>query len=127
MPDVRHKLSIAVALTGMAVFGVGVALAENRAPATVSATAVSDAEHAQVAAATANAFLTLRGDVEQSSITPGLRVIDFLQRTDGQDAFNKALHRAEQIGGPRWLDDQTCQVRLEISGERIARALVDIA
>src|SRR5204862_7590703 len=30
-------------------------------------------------------------------------------------------------GGPRWIDDQTCQVRLEISGQRVAQALISIA
>jgi hypothetical protein len=37
------------------------------------------------------------------------------------------LHSADQIGGTRWLDDQTCQVRLEVRGADVARALLELA
>ena len=57
----------------------------------------------------------------------GITVGDMLDATDGNDFLVKTLQRAQMIGGPRWLDDQTCQVRLEISGTRVAAALVQIA
>src|SRR4051812_39472507 len=96
-------------------------------PSTVSPKLVPEAERAQIAAATANAFYTLRRDVEGRQISPDLTVDEFLRRTEGREALTKALHRAEQIGGPRWIDDQTCQIQLEIAGARIVQALSDIA
>jgi len=129
MRDVPAKLSIALALaiSGGAASSSFAAPAGSSAPATVSAVAQPDMERAQVAAATANAFLTLRSDIEDDFITPGLKVSEFLSRTNGREAFNRSLHRAEQIGGPRWIGDGTCQVHYEISGDRVARALSDIA
>ena len=45
----------------------------------------------------------------------------------GTTSSSRRSNAAQMIGGPRWLDDQTCQVRLEISGTRVAAALVQIA
>jgi hypothetical protein len=81
----------------------------------------------QVAAATSNAVASLRDQIAQQSMARNLTVGEFLNRTEGNDALNKTLQRAEQIGGPRWVDDQTCQVRLEITGQRVADALAQIA
>src|SRR4051794_38815757 len=80
-------------------------------PARGIASAADDARRAQVAAATADATQALRHDVLSTSLTPDLTVDQFLQRTDSADQLAKALRHAEQIGGTRWLDDKTCQVR----------------
>jgi hypothetical protein len=100
-----------------------------RAPGKTASTTTSATEYdrAQIAAATANAFVNLRKDVERNWITPVLTVGDFVQRAGGENALRTAVKQAEQIGGPRWIDDQTCQIQVEINGEQIARALVKIA
>ena len=82
---------------------------------------------AQVAAATADALDTLQRDVLSAPVTPELTVQQFVEQTGSRESFTKALRRAEQIGGTRWLDDQTCQVRLELPGSDVADALVQIA
>jgi hypothetical protein len=81
----------------------------------------------KVAAATAAAVNGLKEAVSKETVAPGMTVGTILARTRAQEKFLKTLSRAEQPGGPRWVDDQTCQVRLEISGPLVAQALVNIA
>src|SRR5205809_2616479 len=88
--------------------GAGIASARAEEPRTEGAARVTD----QVAAATANAVDKIRADVEDEWLAPNLTVADFLDRTGSVDELTSTLRRAEQIGGPRWLDDQTCQVKL---------------
>jgi hypothetical protein len=51
----------------------------------------------------------------------------FINRCQADDQLEATLKGAEQIGGTRWLDDQTVQVRLEIHGSDIARTVEEIA
>src|SRR5438552_9030705 len=86
-----------------------------------------DAARDQIAAATGRALEALRGQVSAESIGPNLTVQDLLDKTNGTKKLMQTLRRARQIGGPRWLDAQTCQVRLEIGGPMVAGALYNIA
>jgi hypothetical protein len=88
--------------------------------------AQADARRAQVAAANADAVEALRRDVLTASVTPDMTVEQFVQRTDSREALDKAIRRAEQIGGTRWVDE-TCQVRLQLPGGEVADALVQAA
>lgn len=81
----------------------------------------------QIAAATARAVELLRSQIAREPIGRNLTVQDLLERTGGHDYLVKTLQRAQQIGGPRWPDPQTCQVQLDISGPRVRQALVSIA
>src|SRR5436309_9677177 len=74
----------------------------------------------QIAAATGRALEALRGQVSAESLGPNLTVQDLLDKTNGSKKLMQTLRRAQQIGGPRWLDAQTCQVRLEIGGPMVA-------
>ncbi len=80
----------------------------------------------QILAATADATRALQQEVSQTSIAPDLTVDALLEKTRGHDALLKALERAEQIGGPRWVDEQTCQIQLEIAGAKVVDALLAI-
>src|ERR1051326_3382356 len=80
----------------------------------------------QVAAATANAIDSLRAQIGQIQLTRNVTVQSIIDRTHGEEPFAAAVARAQQIGGPRWLNSQTVQVQLEIPGRRIARALGEI-
>jgi hypothetical protein len=86
-----------------------------------------DVREAQAAAATANAIEALRADVADERLSPKVTVQDLLKKTDANAELMKTLRRAQRVGGARWIDDQTCQVRLELSGDRVADALVQIA
>jgi hypothetical protein len=85
-----------------------------------------DTRRDQVAAANSRALDALRAQVTAEPIAQGITVQNLLDRTGSAKTFMKTLARAQQLGGPRWVD-QTCQVRLEIAGPRVARALVEIA
>lgn len=87
----------------------------------------ADTRRAQVAAATSDALHALEAEVLRVSVTPELTVAQFVDRTGSRPAIAKAVRRAEQIGGTRWLDDQTCQVRMELPGSEVADALVEVA
>jgi hypothetical protein len=89
--------------------------------------AADDPRRAQVAAATADALKSLREEVLSAPVTANLTIAQFIEETDARDELATALRRAEQIGGTRWLDEQTCQVRLELRGAEVANALVEIA
>jgi hypothetical protein len=92
----------------------------NNAPA-------DDARSAQVAAATAGALLRLQDDIGDERLSPRLTVKQFLEQTGRTPQLLELLRRADQIGGPRWLDDQTCQVKLSVSGQRVEKLLENIA
>ena len=89
--------------------------------------AQEDPRRTQVSAATASAVSTLRQQVLGAPLSRDLTVQDFLDRTGGADDLNRTLQRAEQIGGPRWIDERTCQVRMEIAGSRLAETLGRLA
>jgi hypothetical protein len=82
---------------------------------------------AQVAAATSSAVQGLYDEIARQQIVRTLSVEGFLDQTGGREELMKTLQRAEQIGGPRWIDEQTCQVHLEIDGPIVIRALTQIA
>ncbi len=93
----------------------------------VAHSAETDPRRAQVAAATSNALAAIESKVLAASITPDLSVHEFIDRTDSHALLAKTIGRAEQIGGTRWLDDKTCQVRMELPGTAIADLLGDVA
>ncbi|HWE96861.1 MAG TPA: hypothetical protein VG269_23070 [Tepidisphaeraceae bacterium] len=86
-----------------------------------------DARRSQVAAARADAYEGLRREVLAMPVAGDLTVQSLVERTGGQPQLDTVLHSADQIGGTRWLDDQTCQVRLEVRGADVARILLELA
>ncbi|MEO6437310.1 MAG: hypothetical protein ABIP55_16325 [Tepidisphaeraceae bacterium] len=93
----------------------------------MSSVRAQDARRDQVAAANGRALEALRMQVSTEPIGAGVTVSDLLRKTNSGKTFDRVLARAQQIGGPRWIDAQTCQVRLEIAGPAVSRALVEIA
>jgi hypothetical protein len=89
--------------------------------------AQEDLRRAQVAAATANAMASLEDQVGREVIADNLPVTEFFRKTDSMDLLKQAIRRAEMIGGPRWPDERTCQVRMELSGGKVAAALQQAA
>jgi len=85
-----------------------------------------DPRAVQVDAAMANGVGKLLSDVRAQPLG-GITVGNLLDQTHATDELLVVLSKAQQIGGPRWLDEQTCQVRLEIPSATVAQALVDIA
>src|SRR5688572_9886137 len=84
------------------------------ASALARAGAAQDPRRDQVNAANAQALSELRRTIYAESIGDGYSVRDLIDRTGSKKRFAESISRAHQIGGPRWLDDATCQVQLEI-------------
>ncbi|HEX8520697.1 MAG TPA: hypothetical protein VF669_00490 [Tepidisphaeraceae bacterium] len=87
----------------------------------VRAQASDDRETIQ--AAGDNARQSLRQQIEEVRIQRDLTVGDLLKKLDAEDQLNRTLYKANQLGGPRWLNDQTCQVRLELPGSTVISSL----
>ena len=74
----------------------------------------------QADAAIVDARASLRRQILSAVIVRGMTVRELLERTGTADELTKKLEGAQQIGGTRWLDDQTAQVRLVIEGGTVA-------
>ncbi len=79
---------------------------------------------AQVAAAKADALQSLQTEILSAAITPEITLKDLLDRIGAADEFSNSLGKARQVGGTRWLDDDTCQVRVEMDGKQVARTVL---
>jgi len=90
-------------------------------------TGETDAGQDQVQAATANASANLRDQILRTHLTQELRVNDFLEQTNSQAELTRVLKAAEPVGGPRWVDERTCQVKLELPASQVAAMLMGIA
>jgi hypothetical protein len=89
--------------------------------------AAGDGHDAQINAAASDAVARLRADIEIEPISPDLSVADFVHRIGTDDELEQTLRRADQIGGPRWIDDETCQVKMTIGSDRLRPMLVKMA
>jgi hypothetical protein len=114
-----------------------IASAQDRSPGEIAGALASttrtaeatdtDPHQAQIQAATANAVAALRDQISQMVLTRDLRVGDFLKQAQGLDELTKIVQTAQPIGGPRWVDDNTCQIRVELTSAKISALLSDIA
>jgi hypothetical protein len=94
-------------------FGQGLTVTDSR-PETASATGVARAN--------------LRATIDEVVVAPpDVSVGTFVKQTDGNDRLNAVVANAKQLGGPRWLDDRTCQVRLSVPAADVFDALVSLA
>jgi hypothetical protein len=80
-----------------------------------------------VSAAVSSAVDNLNADVSARAIRSDLTVNLFLDRTNAHPRLLAVLRRAQQIGGPRWIDPQTCQIRLDIPAATVRQELRQIA
>lgn len=86
----------------------------------------ADARQNQVAAAHANALDAIRQQIEAQPMGPNQTIRDLLDQTHSQDQLAQLLQRSPEIGGARWLDSQTCQVRVRVDGAQVADLLQSI-
>jgi hypothetical protein len=87
----------------------------------------SDPRQLQVQAATANGAAALREQVLRLHLTRDISVREFVDHTHSGDELSRALASAQPEGGPRWVDEQTCQVQLDIPGSRVEKFLLKVA
>src|SRR5882724_303102 len=93
--------------------GLAVVATAGAAPST-SPTTSPDPRQAQVQAAINNASSSLHDQVMHMSLAKGVDVRLLIERTGSEAMLTDTLQNAQQIGGPRWIDERTCQIRLEI-------------
>lgn len=100
-------------------------LAEEAPPAVVQRdrAGVADTVHA----ATSRAVAGLYDQIGQMPLTPRLTVAAVLKDLELEEEFLKVLERADQLGAPRWLDEHTCQVQLQVPVSRITYGLRQLA
>ncbi len=110
---------IAIAIGGMAL--------AVRAASPTTLPSATEMSRLQIRAATWDAVHSLRADIESRSIDSNLTVGEFVEKADAHADWAAAIRRAEQIGGPRWIDVDTCQVQLELDGATVVQGLIDIA
>jgi hypothetical protein len=89
--------------------------------------AEADPRQQQIQAATSNAMASLRDQVLRTRLTRDLSVNEFLDRTNSMGDLDRVLRAAQPIGGARWVDDRTCQIRLELPESQVAALLMGIA
>lgn len=80
-----------------------------------------------IRAATTKAYANLNSQISSLPLTNDLTVSKYLQIMEAQEEFALELQRADQLGGPRWIDRNTCQIQIEIPTARIAQSLQRIA
>jgi hypothetical protein len=81
------------------------------------------------AAATDKAVVGLISQIEPAQLAANLTVKALLNQIGprAEDELRAELAKIDPVGGPRWLDEQTCQVRLEVSGGSVLSILSKIA
>ena len=85
------------------------------------------AEGPRVNTARQNAVASLRSQMQGIRLTGNITVDDFLVQTQASDALSALAAKAHSLGGPRWIDDQTVQVKLELPGADLIGQLISIA
>lgn len=78
----------------------------------------------QEMAAVVDGQLHLRDEILQTQIDTTWTVDAVLRPCGGPEALNPVLTRLEVPGGPRWLDDRVCQVRVQVQGKAVADAII---
>jgi hypothetical protein len=91
------------------------------------AVAGDDSRQAVIAAAVDSASQGLLNQIDSQAIVPGLTVGQFLNQTGGREELRSDLEKSDPVGGPRWLDEHTCQIRLQVSGTEVVADLANIA
>jgi hypothetical protein len=81
----------------------------------------------RISAARQSAVGGLLEQINAAQLVPNLTIEDFLDRTRGEEELRAELMTVEPTGGPRWLDEKTCQVRLEVPGTTLVSMLGRIA
>lgn len=81
----------------------------------------------QVESARVAAEARLMELIEREPLGRGVAVGDFLSQLGASDGLSGLLPMARTVGGIRWIDEQTCQVRVELPGDKVGQYLLDLA
>jgi hypothetical protein len=90
-----------------------------------AASQADDARPVAIQAASASARAELKRQILSSSVAPGLSVRALGERHPAF-SIDDVLDTAEQIGGPRWVDQDVVQVRLQVPASRVVERIESI-
>lgn len=108
----------------ISLIGPGPALADEPMQATVlNRSAASET----IQAARNQAVASLSEQLAPLEIGPGTTVAQFVRQLRIRDEFTKIVRQADQIGAPRWLDESTVQIYLELPAQRVEYGLKQLA
>jgi hypothetical protein len=65
----------------------------------------------------------LKQRILATEVEPGRTVGALLKEKGLEEDLDRQLNDAKPVGGARWLDEQNCQVRMELPGERVAELI----
>lgn len=65
----------------------------------------------------------LKQEILATEIEDGQTVGAFLREKGMEQELDRQLAEAKPVGGARWLDERSCQVRMELPGERVAEII----
>ena len=65
----------------------------------------------------------LKREILSTEIGQGQTIGSVLKDRGLVDELDRQLGEAKPVGGPRWLDERNCQVRVELPGERVMEIL----
>jgi len=91
------------------------------------ASAGDDNRQRQVDAARIAAQVKIVDLIADEPLGRGLTVGGYLDRMDARKKLWQTVSAARQVGGVRWIDDGTCQVRVEVAAVDIGQLLLDTA
>lgn len=84
-----------------------------------------DGRRVEVQAAQASARAELRGQLLASPVAPGVSIRSLVDR-DPSFPVDALIDSAEQIGGPRWVEKDIVQVRMQLPASRVVERLESI-
>lgn len=120
----KQWLCISLVLYSMGAIGFAARAQDEEAIS--SAVPAQRIEADTIRAAQANAVQNLYAEIARLQLGGPWTVGNYLTAIEGQDEFTKFLESANQVGGPRWMNE-TCQVQLGISTVRVKTALTGLA
>lgn len=65
----------------------------------------------------------LKRDIMATEVEGGRTVGALLKEKGMEGELDRQLNEVEPVGGARWLDERSCQVRMELPGERVAEII----
>lgn len=87
----------------------------------------SQTREQQVSAATVAARQRLAEELAGETVGSGWSVGDWFERMGAIDRLDELIASAEPVGGARWLDEWTCQVRVQLLADRVAELILNLA
>jgi len=103
------------------------AIAQQRPTVISEPRSETDSRQAQIQAAAANGVAALREQVLHTRLGRDGTVGDFLDRAKATDELNPILESAQPVGGPRWVDEHVCQVKVELPAAKVSAFLMSVA